>query len=41
MNVSFVRQVKLKVDKIGFKCNVTAGSSSSLKTDWAGSITAV
>ena len=39
MKVSFVTQVKLKVDKTGFKCNVTAGSS--LKTDWAGSITAV
>ena len=26
--------VKLKEDKTRFKCNVTAGSRSSLKTDW-------
>ena len=29
-----VTWVKLKEDKIRFKCNVTAGSRSSLKTDW-------
>ena len=27
--------MKLKVDKTRFKCNVTAGSSSSVKTDLA------
>ena len=32
-----VTQAKLKVDKTQFQCNVMAGSSSNLKTDWSAS----
>ena len=34
ITAQIVTRVKLKEDKTRFKCNVTAGSRSSLKIDW-------